>query len=64
MEFECRFFDAKGQLVDAYHPGAYTTVQPHEETGFRVVVTPSRATNDYASYRVSVSTADNTKGLW
>jgi hypothetical protein len=64
MECECRFFDAKGQLVDADHTFTLATVQPHEETAFRVVASPNRATNDYASCRVSVSAAQNTKGLW
>jgi hypothetical protein len=64
IELECRFFDAKGQLVDAAHPHAGLTIQPRDDTAFRAVVTPSRATNDYASFRLSVSTARNTKSLF
>ncbi len=64
MELECRFFDANGQLVDAAHPHADLTIQPHDDTAFRAVVTPSHATNDYASFRISVSTARNTKSLF
>ena len=64
IELECRFFDAKGQLVDAAHPHAGLTIQPHDDTAFRAVVTPSRVTNDYSSFRLSVSTARNTKSLF
>ncbi len=64
IELECRFLDANGQLVDAAHPHAGLTIQPHDDAAFRAVVTPSHATNDYASFRVSVSTARNTKGLF
>lgn len=61
IELECRFFDAKGQWVDAAHG---LTIQPRDDTAFRAVVTPSHATNDYASFRLSVSTAQNTKSLF
>jgi hypothetical protein len=64
IELECRFLDANGQLVDAAHPYVALTIQPHDDTAFRAVVTPSRATNDYASFRITVSTARNTKGLF
>ena len=64
IELECRFFDAKGQLADAAHPHAGLTIQPHDDAAFRAAVTPSRATNDYASFRLSVSTARNTKSLF
>jgi predicted nucleic acid-binding Zn ribbon protein len=64
IELECRFFDARGQLVDAAHPHAGVTIQPHDDTAFRAVVTPSHATNDYASFRISVSTARYTKSLF
>ncbi len=39
-------------------------IQPHDDTAFRVVVSPSRVTNDYASFRLSVSTARNTKSVF
>jgi predicted nucleic acid-binding Zn ribbon protein len=64
IELECRFFDANGHLVDAAHPHAGLTIQPHDDTAFRAVVTPSHASNDYASFRISVSTARNTKSLF
>jgi hypothetical protein len=51
-------------LVDAAHPHVGLTIQPHDDTAFRAVVTPSHVTNDYASFRLSVSTARNTKGFF
>lgn len=64
VEFECRFFDANGGLVDADHPHAGVTIEAHDDTAFRTIVTPSRSTNLYASYRIVVTTARNTKGIW
>jgi hypothetical protein len=64
VELECRFLDANGQLVDAAHPHVALTIQPHDDTAFRATVAPSHASNDYASFRLSVSTARNTKGLF
>lgn len=64
IELECRFLDTNGRLVDAAHPRVALTIQPHDDTAFRAVVTPSHATNDYASFRLLVSTARNTKGLF
>ena len=64
VEFECRFFDTNGAMVDAAHPVSYFTIQPNSDTAFRAVATPVRATNYYATYRLSVSTARNSKSLF
>jgi hypothetical protein len=64
IELECRFLDTNGVLVDAAHPNVRLTIQPHDDSAFRAVVTPSRPTNDYASFRLSVTTARNTKGFF
>jgi len=64
IELECRFFDAKGNLVDAAHPHIALTLQPNDDAAFRAVVTSIRNSNDYSGFRVSVSTARNTKGFF
>jgi hypothetical protein len=64
IELECRFLDSNGRLGDAAHPQLFLTIQPHDDTAFRAVVTPSQATNDSTSFRVLVSPARNTKGLF
>ena len=61
VEFECRFYDANGVMVDAAHPHSYLTIQPNDDTAFRTSVIPGCATNDYQSYRLSVTTARNVK---
>jgi len=61
LEFECRFYDSKGVMVDASSTGSYLTIQPNDESAFRVRVAPSRPAADYDSYKLSVSTARNTK---
>jgi hypothetical protein len=64
IELECRFLDTNGVLVDAAHPNVRLTIQPHDDSAFRAVVTPNRTTNDYASFRLSVTAARNTKGFF
>jgi hypothetical protein len=64
VELECRFLDAGGRLMDAAHPHAGLTIQPHDDTAFRATVTPSHPSNDYSSFRLTVATARNTKGLF
>jgi hypothetical protein len=59
VEFECRFFDANGSMVDASSANGYLTIQPKDTSAFRATVVPGRSTNDYASYRISVSSARN-----
>jgi hypothetical protein len=47
IEFECRFMDGNGRLVDAAHPHAELTILPHDDAAFRASMSPSGATNDY-----------------
>jgi hypothetical protein len=59
VEFDCRFFDDRGTLVDAQSGLARFTVEPNNDSAFRVSIVPSRPTNEYASFKISVSTARN-----
>ena len=61
VEFECRFYDANGVMVDAAHPHSFLTMQPNDDTAFRAAVTPVCATNDYNSFKLSVNTARNAR---
>ena len=58
-EFDCRFFDAKGIMVDAGASSSYLTVRPNDDIAFRVSLVPTAPTNSYASFRVSVGNARN-----
>jgi predicted nucleic acid-binding Zn ribbon protein len=62
LEFDCRFFDRAGRLIDAGNGHGYLTACAHDETAFRVALQPTAPTSDYASFRISVSTARNTAG--
>lgn len=64
VEFECRFFDAKVDMVDASTSRGFLTIQPNDERAFRLVVTPARAAGDYVSHKLSVSTARNIKAVF
>jgi hypothetical protein len=62
VEFECRFFDANGALLDAANArGGYLTVRGNDDSAFRVAVVPGGASNDYHAFKILVSTAQNTK---
>ena len=63
VELECRFYDRNGVMVDAAHARPFFTIQPNDDTAFRAVVTPARETNDYHSFKLSVTTARNARGL-
>ena len=62
IEFECRFYDSTGAMIDAAHSHGYLTVGPSDDSAFRTVVIPGCATNDYISYKLSVSAARNATG--
>jgi hypothetical protein len=64
IELECRFFDPNGRLLDAAHPHAAVTIQGYDDTAFRAIVGPACPTNLYTSFKVSVSSARNTKGIF
>jgi len=55
------FFDAKGVMVDAANARASLTIQPSDDAAFRAVVAPGVETNDYSSYKLSVTTARNAR---
>ncbi len=64
VEFECRFFDTNGAMVDAASAHGSVTMRPNDDSAFRASVAPSGASNDYRSFKIMVSTARNTKGLF
>jgi hypothetical protein len=63
-EFDCRFFDSHGVMLDAYVGRNYGTVLPCDDAAFRVAVIPVAPTNDYASFKIFVGNARSTKGLF
>jgi hypothetical protein len=64
VEFDCRFFDACGVMVDATTGRGGVTVGSHDDSAFRVSVLPIAPRNDYASLKISVGNARNTKSLF
>jgi hypothetical protein len=61
IEFDCRFFDPTGVMIDAANGRAYLTVLPADNSAFRTSIVPTRATNEYASFKISVNNARNAK---
>jgi hypothetical protein len=60
-ELECRFYDSNGAMIDADHRTANATISAWDDAAFRAAFIPASPTNDYASFKLSVSTARNTK---
>ena len=64
VEFECRYFNAGGEMVDASNSRGYFTIQPDDDRAFRLVVIPARSSNEYVTHRLAVSTARNIKAVF
>lgn len=62
IEFDCRFFDAQGVMVDAGTGYVHFTIRPNDDTAFRVSLVPVAPTNSYDSFKISVGNARNAKG--
>jgi len=63
MEFECRFFDTKGELIDARTHIARMTILGHDETAFRTEIKLIRPLDEYVSHQVVVRSARNAKAF-
>ncbi len=63
-EVDCRFFDAKGDMIDAATGFGHVSVRPNDDSAFRVSITPTAPTNSYASFKVSISHARNARGWY
>ena len=63
VEFECRFFNESGALVDAASSRGRVTIGAHDDAAFRATVVPTAGSNEYRSFRISVSTARSPRGL-
>lgn len=63
-EFDCRFFNSDGLMVDASTGRGRVAVCPYDEAAFRVSIIPTAPTNHYASFTVSVSRATSAAGLF
>jgi hypothetical protein len=60
-EFECRFFDANGAMIDAANARSSLTVQANDDSAFRAIVLPGCASNAYRSFQINPSTARNAR---
>ena len=63
-EFDCRFYDASGAMIDADTGYGHISVCPYDESAFRVSILPTAPTNEYVSFKVSIGNAMNAKGLF
>ena len=61
-EFNCRFFDSHGVMLDADTGHGYVAILPYDDTAFRISIIPIARTNDYTSFKISVGNARNANG--
>lgn len=61
VEFQCRFFDGEGHLIDAGYPTARLTILAYSDAAFRGVITPAQGKSDYHALTVTVSSARNAR---
>jgi hypothetical protein len=64
LEFECRFHDATGNMVDAGHGRSWSTVAAHDDSAFRAIIKPALPQTNYAAHRVTVSNARNARSAF
>jgi len=64
VEFECRFYDAASNMVDAANARSHITIHANDDSAFRATVVPGVSSNEYRSFRISVSTARNWKSVF
>jgi len=63
LEFECRFFGVKGDLIDARTHIWRMTILGHDEAAFRADTKAARPLEEYASHQVVVRSARNAKAF-
>ena len=61
-EFDCRFFDSHGVMLDACVGRNYGTILSSDDEAFRVAIIPIAPTNNYASFKIFVGNARSAKG--
>lgn len=64
IEFETRFYSANGNMIDAGNSYTRFTILPGNDSAFRVSVKPLLSSNDYSSFKISVSSARSTRGIY
>ena len=64
IEFECRFYDAAGQLIDAASPRSFLTIRTNDDAAFRVTVNPAAPTNAYDHFTLTVTHARNLRAAF
>ena len=51
-QFELRYYDAKGMLIDVQTSYVNARIYPRGETGFRIALKPCRELADYTTYKI------------
>jgi len=64
VEFDLRFYDQRGRLIDAATQHGAFTIGPGNDSAFRVYIKPLLSSNEYNSFKISVGDARNARGFW
>jgi hypothetical protein len=64
LEFDVRFFNTNGQMIDAANGHSYFTIAPAADSAFRVSVSPIESSNEYSSFKIRVNNARSAGGIF
>jgi hypothetical protein len=64
IELNYRFFDASGVLIDAGSTDAGCYVLPKDEAAFRIQIRTRQPTNEYRSFKLSISSARSARSMF
>ena len=57
LQFDARFFDKSGMLIDVSDYQVYSVIPPHTESALRIRSNPSHPLSDYESYKIFIRSA-------
>ena len=63
-EFEVRFFDGSGKLIDADEGSDSFTVLPHDDHSFKITLYRRKSISEYASQKVLIRSASDPDASW
>ena len=63
IEFDLRFFDRSGNLIDTESADEYYPILSHRDSGFRAWLEPVHPLSDYDSYKIYIGSARDARSL-
>lgn len=64
VELNYCFFDGSGNLIEAGNASTGCNILPHDEAAFRISVRTLQPTNEYQSFKLSISSARSSRTIF